>query len=345
MSPPKSSPSSRNLSSRVSFRVDELARLIGGEVVGDGAVMLTGVAPIDVAQSHDLTFVANPKYRVFLQTTRAGAVIVSHGESAHGKVLILHKQPHLAFAQAVRLFNPVELVQPGRHETAVIDHTATIGNAQIGPLVVIESDAIIGDDVVIASGSRIGKNVSIGNGCRIGSGVHLLAECTIGDRVIIHPGVVIGADGFGFAESPAGLFKVPQVGSVRIGNDVEIGANTTIDRGALGDTVIGNGTKIDNLVMIAHNVQIGSHCVIVAQTGIAGSTKIGDRVMIAGQVGIIGHLEIGNDVKIAAQSGVGKSIESGQTVLGTPAHDIHEQRRILASMRRLPEIVRKLNAD
>jgi UDP-3-O-[3-hydroxymyristoyl] glucosamine N-acyltransferase len=333
------------LSSRVSYRVDELARLIGGEVNGDGAALIKSAAPIEIAQKSDLTFVANPKYRHFLQSTHAGAIIVAHGESAPGKTLILHKQPHLAFAQAVRLLNPVEAVQYGRHATAVIDSTATVGKAEIGALVVIEAGAKIGDDVVIAAGSRISKNVSIGNGSLIGSGVQLLAECKIGERVLIHPGVVIGADGFGFAESPTGLYKVPQVGSVRIGNDVEIGANTTIDRGALGDTVIGNGTKIDNLVMIAHNVQIGSHCVIVAQTGIAGSTKIGDRVMIAGQVGIIGHLEIGHDVKIAAQSGVGKSIPDGQTVLGTPAHDIHEQRRMLASLRRLPEIIRKLNTE
>ncbi len=231
----------------------------------------------------------------------------------------------------------------GIHPSAVIEPGARIDpTAAIGPFCHIRTNAVIGANVQLVSGNYIGPNVTVGDDTIIYPGVRIQDDCRVGERCILHPGVVIGSDGFGFAPSERGIEKIPQVGWVELGDEVEIGSNTTVDRGAIGPTKVGKGTKIDNLVMIAHNVEIGDYCFIVAQVGIAGSTKIGNNTILAGQVGIIGHLEIGNNVKIGAQAGVANNVPDNTTLLGSPAREIHEMERIFAAMSRLPDLLKRV---
>jgi len=258
--------------------------------------------------------------------------------------VLRHANPYLIFSKIIDLFHPEErLVAPGIDASSVVDDSANIHDeAGIGPLSVVGASSNIGSGCQLVSRISVGKNVTLGEGCLIYPGVCLLDGCKIGNNVIIHSGTVIGSDGFGFAESEKGLQKIKQVGWVEIGDDVEIGSNCSVDRGAIGPTRIGSGTKIDNLVQIAHNVQIGNHCIIVAQVGISGSTKIGDGVVLAGQAGIIGHLQIGDGAIVAAQSGVMRSMKPGTTVLGSPARDIGEARRIEVSLGRLPDLLKRV---
>lgn len=324
----------------------ELAAELGGTVVGDGSTVIRGVAGIREAQPGDLTFIANARYDAYLSQTSASAVICSR-EPREARVPLLQvDNPYLAFQKAVRLFRP-ELYQPlpGVHPSAVVSPAATVGdNASIGAHCVVEAGARIGANSVLMPGCYVGVQASIGEGTLLYPRVTVREECVIGDRCILHPGVVIGADGFGFAFDDGRYHKVPQVGIVVVGNDVEIGANTTIDRGTLGPTRIGRGTKIDNLVMIAHNVQIGRHCIIVSQVGIAGSTRVGHGVTIAGQVGIADHLEIGDGVAIGAKSGVHTNLDAGKTYLGSPAWELPDAKRIFAYMGKLPDWAKRLRA-
>jgi UDP-3-O-[3-hydroxymyristoyl] glucosamine N-acyltransferase len=323
----------------------KIAAACGGTLAGPD-VEITGLAGLREAKPGDLSFLANPRYAGYLETTKASCVIIPEGTPADpSKSYLVSDNPYLAWAKAVTLFvqATAEKPAPGVHPAAFVDPSATIDlNASIGPQAVVEAGAGIGPGTVVMSLAYVGKRARIGRDCLIYPQAAIREDCVLGDRVILHCGSVVGSDGFGYARDGAKQFKIPQVGNVVIGDDVELGANVTVDRGAAGPTVIGRGTKVDNLVQIAHNVQIGEDCVVVAQSGIAGSTKLGDRVILAAQAGVIGHIEIGADSIIAAQSGVPKSLPPKSVVFGTPARDHMRAKRIEAVVDRLPEYARRV---
>jgi UDP-3-O-[3-hydroxymyristoyl] glucosamine N-acyltransferase len=324
----------------------KLAERIGATVVGRPELPLSGIAPLELAGPDQLSFLANPKYAGRLKASRAGAVIVADATFAPDKVQLVCADPYLALRGALLAFyRLVPEIKPGVSPHAHVDAEAVVDStAEIQAGAVVCAGTLIGPGVCVGAGCYVGQDGKIGEGSYLYPHVTLYARVQIGRRVIVHSGAVVGADGFGFAKSPEGALKIPQVGGVQIGDDVEIGANTTIDRATLGDTKVGRGTKIDNLVMIAHNVEIGEHCLIVSQVGIAGSTKIGNGVIIAGQAGLVGHIEIGDGVTIGAQSGVPNDLEAGKTYLGSPAHELGEEKRIMAYTAKLPEWARRLKA-
>jgi len=325
--------------------VADIAARLQGRVEGNPEAIITGLAGIREAGHGDLSFVANLRYLPAAAATKATALIVAEDWNRPcSAALIRVKNPDKAFAEAAQWFAPPPVIfQPGVHPTAVVAAGAKLGqDVFIGPHCVIEPDVVIGDHCMIYAGCYIGHGSLIGEGCRLYPQITIREYTRMGKRVIIHSGTVIGSDGFGYVQEGAVRKKIPQIGIVVIGDDVEIGANVTIDRARFGQTRIGNGVKIDNLVMLAHNVTIGDNSVIVAQVGISGSTSIGERTILAGQVGIVGHLAIGSDVIIGAQSGVSKDIPSGVFVTGSPAI-LHE--RFLknhAHLMRMPELKEKI---
>ena len=310
------------------MRLREVAKLVGASLEGEVPdCEITGVASLMEARSGDITFFGNPRYLSQLRASVASAVIVPlECQEQVAPVLLRVANPSTAFATVVAAFAPSEIIpQPGIHPSAVVSPKAQLGeNVSVGPLVVIEAGAVIGAGSVIDSGSVIGHEVRLGTQCRIYSNVTIRERCILGNHVIVQPGAVIGSCGFGYELQEGCHRKIPQTGIVEIGDDVEIGANTTIDRARFGRTVIGQGTKVDNLVQIAHNVQVGSHAIICAQVGVAGSTRIGSYVTLAGQVGLAGHLEIGDKAIIGAQSGLSKNVPAGSMVIGAPAKPIKE---------------------
>lgn len=327
----------------------DIAGLIHGEVVGDRELEITGVAGIQEAQTGDITFLANVRYLPFLSTTQASAVLVGPDVPAPAKggpALVRTAHPSQAFTKVVALFTPEPAKRtPGVHKTAVIDRTAKLGkNVFVGPYAVLEAGVTVGSDTVIEAGVFIGEGSSVGSHSRLFPHVVLRERTTVGDRTLIHGGTVIGSDGFGYETADGKHVKIPQTGSVTIGDDVEIGANVCIDRGRFRDTVIGNGTKIDNLVQIAHNVTIGDDCLLVSQTGISGSTKLEDGVIIAGQAGVVGHVTVGAGAVIGAGAGVTKSVPAKAIVLGSPAKDIETQKKLIAFTNRLPELYERVRA-
>ena len=326
----------------------EIAQVIEGDVKGDADVVITGISGIKEAASGDITFLANPKYSPLLATTSASAVIVSKEmEIPPAKNFIRVANPSLAFAKVISLMNPDEAGHfKGIHSSALLGKGVKLGkNAAIGAYVVIEDDAEIGDNSVIYPGCFIGRMTKIGSDTLIHPNVSIRERVAVGSRVIIHSGTVIGSDGFGFVEVDGRQRKIPQVGTVEIGDDVEIGANVTIDRARFNKTIIGRGTKIDNLVQIAHNVVIGENCLIVAQVGISGSTVIGNNVILAGQAGLVGHITVGDNAVVTAQSGVSKSIPAGAMFSGYPARPFLENQKSHAYVHNLPkmfELVKEL---
>lgn len=325
----------------------EIAALVDGVVVGDTDVRITGLNGIREATDGDITFLGSPRYAPYLETTRASAVLVPEGVTRHDKPLIQVRDPYVAFALLLRHVEREVVKHPsGIHPTAVVGQDVELGReVALDAHVVLSPGCRIGDGVVIYAGCYVGYGVSIGEGTVLYPNVTIRERVTIGARCVLHSGVVLGADGFGFMSDAEGVRrKIPQVGTVVIEDDVEIGANSAIDRATCGETHIGRGTKIDNLVQIGHNVRIGEHCVVSGKTGIAGSTTIGDNVTIAAQVGIAGHLEIGDNAIVAARSGVTKSILPGKIVSGFPATDHTAERRLQASVRHLPELTRRLRA-
>lgn len=323
--------------------IKALAEQIGGKVDGDGGLDISAAAPIESAQIGDITFIANPKYLQHLNTTNASAIVLDHDVPCPSLTVIRHDNPYLAFAMILDiLYDDNVTVSEGIDSSTVISDQAEVEiSTAIGPFCQVK-EAKIGANNRLVSDVYIGDNVTIGNNCLIYPGVKIMDGSKIGDNVIIHASTVIGSDGFGFAESETGLKKIKQVGWVEIENDVEIGSNCSIDRGALGPTRIGMGTKIDNLVQIAHNVEIGRHCIIVSQVGISGSTKLGNGVILAGQVGVVGHIELGDGVKVGAQSGVAKTVQAGKAVFGSPARDVMLTKRIEAAQSRLPDILKRV---
>ncbi len=326
--------------------LETVAKAIDGEVIGDGSIEITGVAGIREAREGELTFLANRRYESYLGETRASAIIVAGNHRVTDKTLVRNSNPYLAYLKAVCFFQgDAPRAEPGIHATAVVMPGADIDpSASIGPHVVVEAGARIGAEARIDAGCYIGAGATVGSQTRLYPNVTLREECALGDRVIVHSGTVIGSDGFGFVRDGDLYRKLPQVGTVAVENDVEIGANVTIDRATTGTTRIGEGCKIDNLVQIGHNVQIGPHCIIVAQVGISGSTEVGDHVVIAGQVGIVGHIEIGSGAQIGAKSGVARSIKPGQRVFGYPALPVVQAKRIEACLRNLPDLIQTVRS-
>lgn len=317
----------------------ELAELVDGEAIGNGAVVIKGVAPIESAADGDITFITSPKYADRIRTSSASAVIVSPDFKAAGRNLLLTKNPELAYAKLLTMFTSQPYTAKG------VDKRAFIGRRpKIGKDVTIHPFAYIGDDVEIGNRTVIYPGVYVGNGCKIGDDVILYPNTTImdrsivGNRVITHPGVVIGSDGFRYAPDGKKHYKIPQTGIVQIDDDVEIGANAAIDRAAFDKTHIKRGTKIDNLVQVAHNVVIGEDSIIISQVGIAGSCNIGSNVILAGQVGLADHINIGDNVMVGAQSGVASSIEGNQIVSGYPAIPHKDWLRASLVFSHLPEM-------
>jgi UDP-3-O-[3-hydroxymyristoyl] glucosamine N-acyltransferase len=303
-----------------------------------------GFAPADAAKPGDLTFAENETYFAAAERSAAAAVIVGMDAKAGKKTLIRVKNPRLAFAKVLELFFPEPRLPAGVHPSAVVSPAAALdASAHIGPGCVVGARSMIGAGCALLGGVFVGEDCQLGNDVKIFPNVVLYPRTEIGHRVRIHAGAVIGSDGYGYVFDEGAHRKVPQIGHVVIGDDVEIGANVTIDRGALGPTIIGKGTKIDNLVQIAHNVRVGEHCLLVSQVGIAGSTKVGSYTTLAGQVGLAGHLKIGSKVSVAAQSGVMNDIPDGETWLGAPAQPDRDMKRQWVSLRRLPDLVKRLN--
>jgi len=324
----------------VNKTLKEIARFVDGEIVGDQDIVITGVCGIKEAAEGDITFLANPKYLPFIDKTKASAIITSRDIKQASKTIIRTEDPSLAFARIVSFIAPAQVKHhSGVHSSAILGKDVVLGkNVAIGAYTVIEDNVVVGDNTVLYSGCFVGHHTKIGNDTLIYSNVSLREKLSIGNRVIIHSGTVIGSDGFGYATIKGEHYKIPQLGTVIIEDDVEIGSNVTIDRARFDKTFIGKGTKIDNLVHIAHNVIVGENSIIVAQAGISGSTVIGKGATLAGQAGLVGHITVGDGAIIAAQAGVTKSVPPNTTVSGYPAkpHDI--ARRVNACVQNLPRL-------
>ncbi len=334
----------------MTFTLGDLAARVGAEVVGDPSIAVGGVAPLETAGPSDLSFFANRKYRSAFEATRAGAVVVEQDEAAPaGRTVLRARNAYLAFAKLSTVFHPPRAASPGVAAEAYVHPSARVdGSAELMPLAYVGADAVVGPRCILHPGAHVGSGARLGADCVLWPHAVVRDGCTLGDRVVLEPGCVVGSDGFGFAFDPEGdgtgprHYKVPQSGTVRIEDDVELGANVCVDRATLGETVIGRGVKVDNLVQIAHNVEVGPLSLLIAQVGIAGSTKLGVGVIAAGQVGIVGHLTIGDGAKLGAQSGIMHDVEPGAVLFGSPARPKGEALRIEAAMNRLPELMKKV---
>jgi len=330
---------------RKSFLLGDLACRLGGTLKGDPHVQIRGMADLEHAGADELSFLTDERYIPLLERCRAAALIVSPSHEHLDFPLIVCGNPHVAMARASQLFAEPPHLASGVHPSAHVEEDAILAEGvSIGPLAHIGSGCSIGTNARIYGGAYLGRNVHIGADCLIYPAVTILDGCTIGSRVILHSGVVIGGDGFGYAQDEEGHHvKIPQIGTVQIDDDVEIGANSTIDRAAFGRTWIQSGTKIDNLVMVAHNVVVGKHAMLIAQMGIAGSTQIGNHAVIAGQSAIAGHLQIGDGARVGAKSGVFRSLDAGEEVLGAPALPARQFWRSMAHIQRLHEYRKELS--
>ena len=327
----------------MSFTANEIAERVGGDVVGDGSIELGGFAQANAAMPGDLTFAENIQFFGLAEQSQASAILAPGKFTSEIKTVIRVEDARIAFARVLPLFFPEKQFAPGIHPSAVIAESAHVADtATIGPNCIIGESAAIGEQTVLEANCTLGDHSTLGQAARLFPNVSVYSKCKLGDRVRIHAGSVIGSDGYGYVFDQDHHRKIPQVGSVVIENDVEIGANCTIDRGALGDTVIGEGTKIDNLVQIGHNVVIGKHCIIVAQNGIGGSTQIGEYSTLGGQVGVIGHITIGPKVMIAAKSTVLNNLEGGKQYMGFPAVPNFQAKRELIATQQLPELIKRV---
>jgi UDP-3-O-[3-hydroxymyristoyl] glucosamine N-acyltransferase len=326
------------------YTAADIAQRLGGEVIGDKSLVINGFAPADRAQPGDLTFAENESYFARAEQSAASAIIIDGPYTSARKVLIRVPNSRLAFAKVLPLFFPDPVFPPGIHPTAIVPATAQVDpTAHIGPYCVLGDKVWVGPRSVLQGNTHVGANSRLGEEVNLFPNVTIYPGTEIGNRVRIHSGTVVGSDGFGYVLDNGIHRKVPQIGNVILRDDVEIGANVTIDRGALGPTVIGKGTKIDNLVQIGHNVTLGEHCLLVSQCGIAGSTKLGSYVILAGQVGLAGHLKIGNRVSVGAQSGVMNNIPDGEKWLWTPALPDRQAKRQMIAMQQLPELIRRVH--
>jgi UDP-3-O-[3-hydroxymyristoyl] glucosamine N-acyltransferase len=329
------------------FTAAQIAGILEGEVIGNPDAIVFKLAKIEEGTEGSLTFLANPKYVNFIYTTQATITIVNNdfvSESELSTTLIKVEDAYQSFSKLLEYYNQVKLMKSGIEQLSVISENVTYGEQlYLGSFSYVGKNVIIGNNVKIYPNCFIGDNVTIGDNCVFFAGVKIYSETEIGNNCNFHSGCVVGSDGFGFAPTEDGTFsKIPQIGNVIIEDDVEIGANTTIDRATLGTTLIRKGVKLDNHIQIAHNVEIGENTVIAAQTGIAGSTKIGSNCLIGGQVGIAGHLTIGSNVRVQAQSGIGKNIPDGETIQGSPAFNYSDFSKSYVYFRNLPKIVSDL---
>ena len=326
------------------MKLGDLAAQLGCQLEGDGEIEITRVAAIDHAEAGDITFLANSKYAAELASTRASAVIVGPDDRGSSAALLRTRNPYLAFARAVALLNPAARLAAGIHPTAIVADDAVLEpDITVGPYVVIDAGARIGARTMIAAHTVIGAGAVIGADCLLHARVSIRERVRIGARCVIQDGAVVGSDGFGFAHREDGTHeKIPQIAAVVIEDDVEIGANTTIDRPAIGETRVKSGTKIDNLVQIAHGVIVGRNALLAAQVGVAGSTMIGDSVMFGGQVGVTGHVTVGDRVRASAKTGVTGNVPADTFITGYPHLENLEWRKAYAVVRRLPELRRRL---
>jgi len=330
------------------FSASQIAMMIGGKVEGNADAAAGSFGKIEEAQAGQLAFLANPKYEEYLYSTGASVVIVNDSlelKQAVSTTLIRVKDAYSAFADLLDKYQQIKTQQlSGIQQPVYIDATAVTGvNVFIGAFAYLGENVVVGDGTKIFPNAFLGNNVVMGKNCIIHPGVKIYHDCVIGNNVVIHAGTIIGGDGFGFAPLPDGTFKkIPQIGNVIIEDNVEIGSNTTIDRATLGSTLIKAGAKLDNLLQIGHNAEVGNNTIIAAQSGISGSTKVGNNVMIGGQVGIVGHITIGDGARVNAQSGVSKSLEAGKTVTGSPAYEFTAALRSQATSRKLPDLEKRI---
>ena len=326
--------------------LEGLAALLDARLIGDGGLEITGVAGVREAGAGDITFLVNPRYEAYLADTGASAVLVAEPRADCRVAQLVTADPYVAFLRCVKIFRQERPRPPaGVHPTAVVGKGVTLGkDVSIGPYAVIEEGATLGDGAVVMAHSYVGHRARLGQEAFLFPQVVVREECVLGDRVVIHSGTIIGADGFGYARDGGSYHKVPQVGNVVLDDDVEIGANSCVDRATTGTTRIGRGSKIDNLVQIGHNVQTGEHVIVAAMSGVAGSTRIGDNVTIGAQAGVTGHIELGDGATVATRGGVTKSVPKGAIVSGVfPARPHRVERRIQASIAKLPQLVAKLH--
>ena len=329
------------------FTAEQIASILEGEVIGDPNALVYKLAKIEEGSQGSLTFLANPKYANYIYTTDATIVIVNKSFEQEQEIkatLIKVEDAYKSFSKLLEYYNQVKLMKSGIEQPSVISEGVQYGdNLYLGSFCYLGQNVKIGNNVKIYPNSFIGDNVIIGDNCVFFAGVRIYSETEIGNNVTIHSGTIIGSDGFGFAPQEDGTYiKVPQIGNVIIENNVEVGSCSTIDRATLGSTIIKKGTKLDNQIQVAHNVEIGENTVIAAQTGIAGSTKIGKNCMIGGQVGIAGHLVIGDNVKIQAQSGIGKNLKDNEVVQGSPGFNYSDFAKSFVHFKNLPKIVKEI---
>jgi len=328
---------------QISLTLADLADRLGAELVGNGERLVEGIRPLDLAGPEHLSFLHNPKYLAQAAESRAGVILVHGADQLPGRDLLVIDQPYLAVAKALEIFHPQPQAEPGVHPRAVVADDLELGEgASVGPLVAVGRGVSIGDRTVIGAGCVVGNGVKIGEDCVLHPRAVVEDGCCLGDRCILQSGVVIGSDGYGFATVDGVHHKIPQVGIVVLEDDVEIQANTTIDRATRGATRIGRGTKIDNLVQLAHNVEIGEHCLLVSQVGISGSTKIGNHSIFAGQAGAAGHLDIGDRAMVGARAAVMKSVPDDSVLAGFPARPQREWMKAQAALARIDGLRKKV---
>jgi UDP-3-O-[3-hydroxymyristoyl] glucosamine N-acyltransferase len=327
----------------MTFTIADIAKRLGGEVFGDPSLVVRGFAPADRAQPGDLTFAENENYLARAEQSAASAIIIDGPHTSSRKTIIRVPNARVAFAKVLPLFFPEPVFAAGIHPTAIVPASAQVDpTAHIGPYCILGEKVRIGPRSVLHGLNYVGADCLLGEDVSLFPNVTLYPGTEVGSRVRIHSGTVVGSDGFGYVLDNGIHRKVPQIGNVIICDDVELGANVTVDRGALGPTIVGKGTKIDNLVQIGHNVTVGEHCIIVSQVGVSGSTKLGNYVILGGQVGLAGHLKIGNRVSVAAQSGVMTNIPDGEKWLWTPAQPDRQAKRQMIALQQLPELIRRV---
>lgn len=333
------------MSDGVSFTLGRLADALGASLQGDAGRVVSGVASLDAAGPDQVSFLTERKYLAQAQVSRAGALLVGRDVAGLAGPLLRVDRPQQALIVLLGLFHPEPIPEPGVHPTACVAADARVDrSASVGPLAVVEAEAVIGPHTRVGALCFVGRRAVLGEDVRLHPHVVVREDVRIGNRVIVHPGAVLGADGFGYAFDGAAHRKIPQVGGLRIEDDVEIGANTAIDRATLGETVVRRGTKIDNLVQIGHNCDVGEDVILVSQVGIAGSSRVGNRAMLAGQVGVADHVTIGAGAILTAKSGVPNDVPAGEIWSGIPSRPTSEQKRIWAGESQLPELIKRVRA-
>jgi len=328
-----------------SFTLDELAKEVGGIVSGDGTLRLSRVAPLDKAQAGDLTFLTNPRYAKAVPSSAASAVLCEKEVPGPGKAFLLSKNPYAALARVISLFHPAPIQKAGVQVGSFVDPTAQVDpTASIAPGAFVGAEAKVGARSILYPGATLGERAKVGKDCLLHPNAVVREDCVLGDRVILQPGAVVGSDGFGFAPEGGKYLKIPQVGNVVLEDDVELGANTCVDRAVLGTTRIGKGTKLDNLIQLGHNVVLGENVVMAALSGISGSTQVGNNVVMGGQVGLAGHLKIGDNVTLATRTGVMEDIPQKGVYWGSPSAPMTEEMKNVAAYRQLPELIKRIRA-